>query len=106
MPRPFHELVEEFGEGEFTIRAGDLWAEIIRAAMKNGGAGALTITFTAEKVGEKFQVETKFKVKKPFPTVPTSGFFADAEGNLTTKQTDFGFKVTPIRGSRDKDPAS
>lgn len=101
MARPFHELLAELGGGDFTDRAGEVWAELVRAAAKTGDPATMTVTFTVEQVGDKFQVETKIKTRKPYPPIAASGFYADENGNLTTNQISLGFKVTPIRGGRD-----
>lgn len=103
MSRPFHELLSVLSSVD--ERATEIWREVIKAVRENGGTGTMTVTFTAEQVGEKTDVSAKFKVKKPYPPTMSQAFWTDLDGNLLDEdpgQRSFKFGgPRPVRGPKD-----
>lgn len=87
--RPFNEFITETNRGrthdELTLTLHDL----VEAVRQHGRKGTLTLTISVAPLSKnddsQFTVTEEIKVSAPKPDPRPSIYFADREGNLTTK---------------------
>jgi len=102
MAKPISETLKMFQGGDFNIKAGELFASVLRGVEDTGKAGKLTITLDVKQQNGAVSVLAKVTDKVPEKLPDADLYWTTPEGNLTLRnpaQRDLDLRqVDPATG--------
>lgn len=85
MAKPISETLKMFQGGDFNIRAGELFASVLRGVEDTGKAGKLTITLDVKQQNGAVSVLAKVTDKTPEALPDADLYWTTPDGNLTLR---------------------
>lgn len=102
MAKPISETLKMFQGGDFNIKAGELFASVLRGVEDTGKAGKLTITLDVKQQNGAVSVLAKVTDKVPEKLPDADLYWTTPDGNLTLRnpaQRDLDLRqVDPATG--------
>lgn len=83
MSKPITDTIRMLQGGAFAVKAGELFAAMLRGVEETGKAGKLTITIDVKKAGAAVAITSKVTDKTPEEIADADLFWATVEGNLS-----------------------
>lgn len=102
MAKPISETIRLFQGGDFNLRAGELFADVLRGVEATGKAGKLTITLDVKQQNGAVSVLAKVTDKTPEVQPDADLYWTTPEGNLTLRnpaQRDLDLQQVPAAPS-------
>ena len=85
MAKPISETLKMFQGGDFNIKAGELFASVLRGVEDTGKAGKLTITLDVKQQNGAVSVLAKVTDKTPEALPDADLYWTTPDGNLTLR---------------------
>lgn len=85
MAKPISETIRMFQGGDFNIKAGELFAAVLRGVEDTGKAGKLTITLDVKQQNGAVSVLAKVTDKTPEALPDADLYWTTPDGNLTLR---------------------
>ena len=85
MAKPISETLRLFQGGDFNIKAGELFASVLRGVEDTGKAGKLTITLDVKQQNGAVSVLAKVTDKTPEALPDADLYWTTPDGNLTLR---------------------
>lgn len=85
MAKPISETLKMFQGGDFNVKAGELFASVLRGVEDTGKAGKLTITLDVKQQNGAVSVLAKVTDKVPEKLPDADLYWTTPEGNLTLR---------------------
>lgn len=85
MAKPISETLKMFQGGDFNIKAGELFAAVLRGVEDTGKAGKLTITLDVKQQNGAVSVLAKVTDKTPEALPDADLYWTTPDGNLTLR---------------------
>jgi hypothetical protein len=85
MAKPISETIRLFQGGDFNIKAGELFASVLRGVEDTGKAGKLTITLDVKQQNGAVSVLAKVTDKTPEVLPDADLYWTTPDGNLTLR---------------------
>lgn len=85
MAKPISETIRLFQGGDFNIKAGELFAAVLRGVEDTGKAGKLTITLDVKQQNGAVSVLAKVTDKTPEVLPDADLYWTTPDGNLTLR---------------------
>lgn len=85
MAKPISETLRLFQSGDFNIKAGELFAAVLRGVEDTGKAGKLTITLDVKQQNGAVSVLAKVTDKTPEVLPDADLYWTTPDGNLTLR---------------------
>jgi hypothetical protein len=85
MAKPISETLRLFQGGDFNIKAGELFAAVLRGVEDTGKAGKLTITLDVKQQNGAVSVLAKVTDKTPEVLPDADLYWTTPDGNLTLR---------------------
>lgn len=85
MAKPISETLKMFQGGDFNIKAGELFASVLRGVEDTGKAGKLTITLDVKQQNGAVSVLAKVTDKTPEALPDADLYWTTPDGNLSLR---------------------
>lgn len=85
MAKPISETLKMFQGGDFNVKAGELFAAVLRGVEDTGKAGKLTITLDVKQQNGAVSVLAKVTDKTPEALPDADLYWTTPDGNLTLR---------------------
>lgn len=85
MAKPISETLRLFQAGDFNLKAGELFASVLRGVEDTGKAGRLTITLDVKQQNGAVAVLAKVTDKTPEKQPDADLYWTTPDGNLTLR---------------------
>ena len=112
MAKPISETLKMFQGGDFNIKAGELFASVLRGVEDTGKAGKLTITLDVKQQNGAVSVLAKVTDKTPEALPDADLYWTTPDGNLSLRnpaqrdldlrQIELGFRFVQRGRRRDE----